>query len=150
MQIHMQFGQVDPLEALVTDFEGTGAVGWDHREACVRARNRLGSAERPQLAPSRRDRSRLSAFERINTTRRRKRKRTRDPKYKKKPSKRHAQLDAFPATHDGASLAEIQDLADVTDLKLQMARRQDPERVNPNAVVGTLERGTLRGACGRT
>jgi RHS repeat-associated protein len=129
MQIHMQFGQVDPLEALVTDFEGRELSGGiTETLASARAtvwglRNNHGSA-----IPSG-----SVALERIRKDKhdkKEKEEKDRDPKYKKKPFERNASLDAFPATHDGASLAQIQDLADLTDLELQMARR-----VNSNAEI---------------
>jgi RHS repeat-associated protein len=140
MQIHMQFGQVDPLEALVAEFEGRELSGGiTETLAAARAtvwglRNDHGSA-----IPSG-----SVALERIRKDKHEKaerQKQDQDPNYRSKAFERNESLDAFPATHDGASLADIQDLADLTDLELQMAKRQNPAAVIPVPSLVHLKQG---------
>ena len=69
-----------------------------------------------------------------------KEKKDNNPNYKKEKFKRHNALDSFPATHNGASLAEIEDLAGLTELKLQMVRR-DPGAEIPIPSVMHLNEG---------
>jgi hypothetical protein len=140
MQIHMQFGQVDPLEALVTDFEGRELSG-GITETLAAARATVWGLrnDHANAIPSG-----SVALERIRHDKHEKaesQKQDQDPNYRKKAFERNASLDAFPATHDGASLAEIQDLADLTDLELQMARREDPGAVIPVPSLVHLKQG---------
>jgi RHS repeat-associated protein len=140
MQLHMQFGQVDPLEALVAEFEGRELSGgiteklyaakatvWglrnDHQKAIP-----SGSVALEGL--------RLDQHEKAE-----RQKKDQDPSYRNKVFARHQELDRFPADHDGATLAEIQDLADLTDLELQMARRENPAAEIPIPAVVHFKQG---------
>ncbi|MGH9320859.1 MAG: cysteine peptidase family C39 domain-containing protein, partial [Vicinamibacteria bacterium] len=130
MQIHMQFGQVDPLEALVSEFSGRELSGGITEKLYAAQASVWGLRNDHEKAiPSGSvalERLRLDQHEKAERA-----KKEQDPNYKQKPFQRHNELDRFPPTHEGASLAEIQDLADLTDLRLQMAKRENPNAEIP-------------------
>ncbi|MCI0658119.1 MAG: cysteine peptidase family C39 domain-containing protein, partial [Acidobacteria bacterium] len=130
MLLQAQFGQVDPLEALVTEFAGRELSGGITEKLYVGQATVWGLRNDHQNAiPSGSvalERIRLDKHEKAE-----KEKKDQDPSYKKKNFVRHQELDRFPADHDGASLAEIQDLSDLTDLKLQMVKRENPNAEIP-------------------
>ena len=140
MLLHMQFGQVDPLEALVTEFQGRGISGaiaetlHAARATVADLRNDHGSAIPSGSVAL--ERIRFHKHEKAEKT-----KKDQNPQYKKKPFVRDVALDAFPADHDGASLGEIQDLADLTDLKLQMVKRENPNAEIPLPSVVHFKQG---------
>lgn len=140
MLIHMQFGQVDPLEALTAEFEGRELSG-RITETLYMARATVWGLrnDHEKAIPSGSvalERIRLSKHEKAE-----KEKKDKDPNYKKRPFARHQELDRFPATHNGASLAEIKDLADLTDLRLRMVRRESPNAEIPIPAVTHLKQG---------
>lgn len=124
MLLHAQFGQVDPLEALVTEFAGRELSGGITEKLYVGQATVWGLRNDHQNAiPSGSvalERIRLKKHEAAEEA-----KRTQDPAYKKRSFQRHTELDRFPADHDGSTLAELQDLANLTDLSLQMVKRED-------------------------
>jgi hypothetical protein len=140
MLIYMQFGQVDPLEALAAQFAGRELSGGITEKLYAANATVWGLRNDHEKAIP----SGSVALERIRKDkhdRKEKEEKDRDPDYNKKPFQRHEKLDQFPATHDGASLADIQDLADQTDLELQRARRVDPNAEIPMPSLVHLKAG---------
>jgi hypothetical protein len=125
MLLHAQFGQVDPLEALTLEFAGRELSGGITEKLYVAQATVWGLRnDHGKAIPSG-----SVALERIRHQKHEKKEKEekdKNPSYKEKPFQRHNALDSFPADHDGASLGEMQDLADLTDLKLQMVKRENP------------------------
>jgi RHS repeat-associated protein len=140
MQLHMQFGQVDPLEALVAEFEGRELSGGITEKLYAAKATVWGLRNDHQKAiPSGSvalERLRLDQHEKAE-----RQKKDQDPSYRKRAFARNPDLDRFPADHDGSTLAEIQDLADLTDLELQMARRENPAAEIPIPSVVHFKQG---------
>jgi RHS repeat-associated protein len=140
MLLHMQFGQVDPLEALVGEFAGREVSGGitetlDSAQAAVWGLRNDHEKAIPSGSVAL-ERLRLDKHEKKE-----KAEKNKNPQYKKKAFQRAPALDAFPATMNGASLAQILDLADLTDLKLQMAKREDPNAEIPIPSLVHLKQG---------
>ena len=140
MLLQSTFDQLDALEALTDEFAGRELSGGITEKLYVAKATLWGLRNDHERAiPSGRvalERVRLDKHDKAE-----KEKKDRDSSYKKKLFERHAELDRFPADHDGASLSEIQDLADRTDLKLQMAKRENREAEIPIPSVVHLKQG---------
>ena len=140
MLLHAQFGQVEPLEALVAEFAGREVSGGTTEKLYVADTTVWGLRNDHEKAIP----SGSVALERLRLDqheKKEKEEKARNPEYKNKAFQRSTVLDRFPATMDGASLADIQDLADQTDLKLQMAKRDGPDAAIPIPSLVHLKQG---------
>jgi RHS repeat-associated protein len=148
MLLHAQFGQVDPLEALTTEFVGRELSGAITEKLYIGQATVWGLRNDHQNAIP----SGSVALERLRLDKHEneeKRKKDQDPNYKRRNFQRHAELDKFPAKHEGASLSEIQDLADLTDLKLQMVKRELPTAEIPLPALVHLKQGHFAALVGK-
>ena len=140
MLLQAMFDQLDALEALTDEFAGRELSGGITEKLYVARTTLWGLRNDHERAIP----SGSVALERVRLDKHEKRekeKKDREPGYEKKRFERHAELDRFPADHDGASLAEIQDLSSLTDLKLQMAKRESPQSEIPIPSVVHLKQG---------
>jgi RHS repeat-associated protein len=140
MILHMAFGQLEPLDTLVTDFTGRILSG-GITERLAAAKNTVWSLRHNHavLIPSG-----AMALERVRHDKHQKaerEKKNKDANYREKPFQRHPEIAHFPAKHEGASLSEIQGLSARAGLGLQMAKRESAAAAIPLPAVVHLKQG---------
>jgi len=140
MTIYMQFGRVDPLEALVQEFEGrslSGAI----TETLTAARSSawtLRNAHEKAIA------SGAVALGRMHLELHRQAGKSQEgpgASLERAGFQRRPEIDRFPAKHEGASLSEIRELAGSTGLDLEMAKRESQSSPIPLPSVIHLKQG---------